>query len=276
MSHKNLRGQVIVLTGASSGIGEQAAYQLADQGAHLCLLARREDELRRVQQAIAQRGGRAQIYPVDLSDKAGIDACADKLLADHARIDVLVNNAGRSIRRPITEALDRLHDYERTIQLNYLGAVQLTLRLLPRFIAQQAGQVVNISTMSTQVPIPLFSAYLSSKSALESFTRSLAVELGGQGIAATTVYFPMVRTPMSSRTAIYQHMPMMDMATAAHWIVRAIETRGARITSPAGLLGSLVLTALPGPMIRVTRPLFALMDKRLSRKLRADQDKSVP
>lgn len=268
----SLQGKTIVLTGASSGIGECAAHQLAERGARLCLLARREDELVRVRDDIIARGGQVWIYPVDLADAAALEACADQLLADHPRIDALVNNAARSIRRPILETLDRFHDYERTMQLNFFGATRLTLKLLPRFLEQRSGQVVNISTMSTQVPIPLFSAYLASKSALESFSRSLAVEVGDKGIDVTTVYFPMVRTPMSSKTKIYKHMRMMDMEKAAGWIVEALEKKPARVASPVGTFGSVLLTALPGPVIRLTRPLFRRMDKKLKKKLGSDSN----
>lgn len=267
----DVRGKTIVLTGASSGIGECAAKQLAQAGARICLLARRADELERVKKDIEATGGKVWIYPVDLADAGALEACADLLLQEHARIDVLVNNAARSIRRPIVEALERMHDYERTMQLNYFGAVRLTLKLLPRFLAQGSGQVVNISSMSTQIPIPLFSAYLASKSALESFSRSLAVEVGHKGIAVTTIYFPMVRTPMSSKTTIYKHMRMMNMEEAAGWIVQAVEKRPARIASPVGNIGSVILSAVPGPVIRLTRPLFKRMDQRLQQRLQQDR-----
>ena len=267
----DIRGKTIVLTGASSGIGECAAKQLAQAGARVCLLARRTDELERVKQDIEAAGGLVWIYAVDLADAGALEACADQLLQEHPRIDVLVNNAARSIRRPIVEALERMHDYERTMQLNYFGAVRLTLKLLPRFLAQGSGQVVNISSMSTQIPIPLFSAYLASKSALESFSRSLAVEVGHKGIAVTTIYFPMVRTPMSSKTKIYKHMRMMNMEEAAGWIVQAVEKRPARIASPVGNFGSVILSAVPGPVIRLTRPLFKRMDQRLQQRLQQDR-----
>jgi NAD(P)-dependent dehydrogenase (short-subunit alcohol dehydrogenase family) len=259
-------GKVIVLTGGSSGIGEAAARRLAAAGATLCLVARREDELRRVQAAIETAGGRCHVYPANLADPDSLNACADRLLVEHPRLDVLVNNAARSIRRSIRESLDRVHDYERTMQLNYFGALRMTLRLLPRFLEQGEGQVINSSTMSAQIPIPLFPAYLASKSALDSFARSLAAEVGHRGIAVTTLYFPMVRTPMSSRTSIYRHMPMFSVEQAAGWIVRAVDERPARIGRPLGTLGELALAALPGPVTRHSQRFFRAMDRYLARR----------
>lgn len=275
MSRQNtsrIAGQTIVITGASSGIGEEAARQLARAGARVCLVARRAEELQRVCDGIVAEGGQAWSYPADLADAASVDACCAKLLADHARIDVLVNNAGRSIRRPLLESIGRVHDYERTMQINYFGALRLTLKLLPRFLEQRSGHVVNISTMSSQVPIPLFSAYLASKSALESFSRSLNAEMAHKGVTCTIVYFPMVRTPMSSRTDIYKHMPMMDTAKAARWIVEAAAKRPARVSSPMGTLGGLAMAALPGVVTRLSQPLFRQMDKQLKRKLDRDPE----
>lgn len=136
----SIAGKTILLTGSSSGIGAQAARQLARGGATVLLAARREDELRQVQAAIAAEGGRAFIYPCDLTDKAEVDTLVARVLAEHPNLDVLVNNAARSIRRPITEALDRLHDYERTMQINFTAAVNLTLKLLPHFLARGAAR----------------------------------------------------------------------------------------------------------------------------------------
>jgi short-subunit dehydrogenase len=263
-----LAGQVIVLTGSSSGIGAEAARQLARKGAVVCLVARREEQLREVQKEIEREGGKAFVYACDLSDRSSVEACAERILTEQPRIDVLVNNAAHSIRRPIERALDRLHDYERTVQLNYLGAVAMTLALLPRFLSQEQGHVVSVSSMSTQIPIPLFSAYLASKSALESFTRSLQAELGHKGISTTLVHFPMVRTPMSSRTAIYKYMPMMKVEKAADWLVAACEKHPARLTRPLGRIGSLLLAVSPGPATRLPQPLFRGMDRLLARRLK--------
>jgi short-subunit dehydrogenase len=269
----SLAGQTVVVTGASSGIGAHAARQMAKRGATVCLLARRFDELEQVRDRITSAGGTAHIYPVDLTDADAANAVIKQLLADHPRIDVLVNNAARSIRRPITESLDRVHDYERTININYLAAVRLTLGLLPRFLEQGHGHVVVSTSMSTQIPIPLFSAYLASKSALESFARSLSAELGGSavdggGITTTIVHFPMVRTEMSTATEIYQAMPMMSPRKAARWLVKAAESRPARVTSITGRVGELGMATAPGVITAVTRPLFRRMDASLACRTR--------
>lgn len=263
----NLHGKTVILTGSSSGIGEQAAIQLASLGAKVCLVARRTDELERVQNIIQQHGGQAWIYPVDITIDKDAKACIEKILTEHIKIDVLINNAARSIRRPITEALDRLHDFERTIQINYFAAVRLTLALLPHFLANGSGHIVNVSTMSTQVPIPLFSAYLASKSALESFSRSLKMELGDKGIDVSIIYFPMVRTPMSSKTVIYKHMRMLDTSTAARWLVKAVQQKPYRVTSTLGAISNTLLITAPNTIMNITRPFFHLMDQRLAKKL---------
>ncbi len=264
----SLDGRTVVITGASSGIGAHAARQMAERGATVCLLARRADELEQVRERITSDGGAAHVYPVDLADAEAADAVVKQLLADHPRIDVLVNNAGRSIRRPITESLDRAHDYERTININYLAAVRLTLGLLPRFLEQGHGHVVVSTSMSTQVPIPLFSAYLASKSALESFARSLSAELGDRGITTTMVHFPMVRTEMALATDIYEAMPMLSARKAAGWLVKAADSRPTRVTTMTGRLGDLGMATAPGVVTAMTRPLFRRMDATLARRTR--------
>ena len=261
-----IAGQTIVLTGASSGIGAEAARKLARLGATVCLLARREEELEGVRADIEAAGGTAYIYPVDLSDAEAVTKVAAQLLDEHPRIDALVNNAGRSIRRSILQSVDREHDYERTMAINYFGAVRLTLALVPRFIEQGRGHIVVSSSMSTQVPIPLFSAYLASKAALESFARSLAAELGHKGVSSTVVYFPMVRTEMSTATDIYQAMPMLSADKAANWLVKAVVDKPTRVTSIPGAAGELAMAALPGVVTRAAQPLFRRMDKSLAKR----------
>lgn len=262
-------GQVVVITGSSSGIGAAAARRLAARGATVCLLARREAELEAVAAAIRADGGDAHAHPVDLTDEASTRAAVDRILADHGRVDVLVSNAARSIRRPIVDSLDRLHDHERVMAINYFAAVRLIHFVLPSMLATGRGHVVVSSTLSTQVPIPLFSAYLASKSALESYVRSLSAELGHRGITTSTVHFPMVRTEMSGGTEIYRAMSMMSPDEAGRWIERAVVSRPSRITSAFGVAGETSMALLPGVVTRATAPFFRRMDRNLARRAAA-------
>lgn len=262
-------GLVIVITGSSGGIGAAAARRLAARGAIVCLLARREEELASVVAEIDGLGGRAHAYPVDLTDEDSSRDVVEQILLDHGRIDVLVNNAARSIRRSVTDSLDRLHDHERVMAINYFGAVRMTQLVLPSMLANGGGHIVISSTMSTQVPIPLFSAYLASKSALESFIRSLSAELGHRGITTSTVYFPMVRTEMSGGTEIYRAMKMMNSDDAGRWIERAVVSRPSRVTSLFGVAGETSMALLPGVVTRASAPLFRRMDRRLAQRAAA-------
>ena len=252
---------VIVITGASSGIGEQAALQLAQRGAQLCLVARRREELERVQALVAARGGAAAIYPADLSVEEEVDRCAAAILSEHGHADVLVNNAGRSIRRSIRNSLDRDHDFHRTMQINYFAAVRLTMRLLPRMIERGQGHIVNITSMAVQAATPGFAAYVASKYALEGYSRVLAAEMADRGVQVTVVHYPLVRTPMSSATEVYRKVRQMSPEQAARWIVRAIDKRPARVGT---LLGEAIETAnvlMPGITARWTGRVFRYMSK---------------
>ena len=266
-----MSSKTIVITGASSGIGEAAAKALAREGAHVCLVARREDELARVKSEIESEGGRASTYAADLSDMEAIDACCDAILKDHERVDVLINNAGRSIRRTIKESLDRFHDYERTMQLNYFGAVRMTLKLLPRFYKQRKGHIINVSSLSALVPTPRFSAYVASKSALDGFSRSIAAELIGDGIRVTTINYPLVKTPMTAPTKIYKYLPQMDVGIAAQWIVDAVKNKPARKTNLFGETFGLITAALPGTTARSFGFLFKTVGKRLQKRAEKEQ-----
>ena len=275
MSRQNtprIAGQTIVITGASSGIGEEAARQLARAGARVCLVARRAEELQRVCDSIVAEGGQAWSYPADLADAASVDACCAKLLAEHARIDVLVNNAGRSIRRPLLESIGRVHDYERTMQINYFAAVRMTLNLLPRFIEQGSGHVVNVSSVAALMTTPRFSAYLASKSALDAFTRSLRIELGHKGLQVTSINYPLVKTAMTAPTAVYKYLPQMEVDDAAGWIVEAVESRRAR-RAPLFALGFWLATAAaPAPTLKLLAGFYKRRLDKLKHKLEQEAD----
>ena len=275
-SPRSIEGLTIVITGASSGIGEEAAKQLARLGATVCLVARREEELARVRRQIGggrgKAGGKAFVYPADLSDNASIEACCDALLAKHKRIDVLVNNAGRSIRRPLRESLDRPHDFERTMQLNYFAAMRLSLRLLPRMLEQGSGQIINVSSVAALMSTPRFAAYIASKAALDAFSRSLRIELNDSGIAVTTLNYPLVKTAMTEPTKIYNYLPQMDVADAAGWIVDAVRTRPARRTTRLAQAFNVATAAAPGPALQLLGQFYKRMLARVQKRAaRLDQ-----
>ncbi len=245
-SRKRIKGRTIVITGASSGIGRAAALQLAAQGAHVVALARRAPELKRLLREIKAAGGSGSYYAVDLSDFDALDQTAATILARHGKVDVLVNNAARSIRRSITDSLERFHDYERCMQINYFAAVRLTLKLLPAMLKARSGHVINVLTWGTFLPSPRFSAYIASKCALEGFTKSLGAELRGRGIVATTIHYPLVHTPMIAPAAEhYRGVPGMTAENAGAWIVKAVRDRPARVAPGYAVLSGAHAFAFP-------------------------------
>jgi NAD(P)-dependent dehydrogenase (short-subunit alcohol dehydrogenase family) len=229
-------GRTVLVTGASSGIGRAAAKLLAAKGGHVIVVARRIEQLEAVRDEIVADGGQAFVYACDLSDPDAVEALTAEVLAAHPRVHILVNNAGRSIRRSVRNSQDRFHDYERTIQLNYLGAVKLILELLPQMREHHGGQIVNVSTEGVLVAPPRYSAYLASKAALDMFASSLAAEVLGDGVTVSTVHMPLVRTPMSAPTKIYERMPALSPEQAAELIGEAIAYRSKRVGTPVGSL----------------------------------------
>ncbi|KXP08163.1 short-chain dehydrogenase [Tsukamurella pulmonis] len=235
---RTLRGLRIVVTGASSGIGREAALQLAERGAHVIAVARRESEL---EELCALTGGEYRVC--DLTDTDAIDA----LITGLGEVDVLVNNAGHSIRRTIADSTERFHDYQRTMNLNYFAAVQLSLGVLPGMIERGRGQIVNVCTWGLLAnTFPKFSAYAASKNALAIFGRSLNAERPHPGVRATNVYYPLVRTEMIAPTAEYSGASALEPDEAGRWIVRAITHQPVEV-SPAALRALLPVVDLLSP-----------------------------
>ncbi|MQA74492.1 MAG: SDR family NAD(P)-dependent oxidoreductase [Solirubrobacterales bacterium] len=242
---KSVRGRVVMVTGASSGIGKSAALKIADAGGIVLLVARTPEKLEATREQIESGGGRAYIHRADLSDPADIDRMAGEVLAEHGHVDILVNNAGRSIRRSIALSYDRPHDFERTIQLNYLGAVRLILKLLPVMRRRKVGQIINVSSIGVQTNTPRFSAYIASKAALDAFSRSIASEVIDDGVQITTIFMPLVRTPMIAPTKMYDRFPTITPDEAAEMICEAIIHKPKRIATPLGTLGQLLYAINP-------------------------------
>src|SRR4051794_8268032 len=197
----SVAGRGALITCSSSRIRRAVAVRLGAAGATLVLVARTTSALEAVKAEIAAAGGTAYVHPCDLRDRDAVGRLAAEVLERYDGVDVLINNAGRSIRRPIDESYDRLHDYERCMRLNYFAPTQLTLALLPTMRDRRRGQIINVSTMGVQTSQSRFSAYIASKAALDAFSRSLAIEAHADGVRVTTVHPPLVHTPMSAATA---------------------------------------------------------------------------
>jgi NAD(P)-dependent dehydrogenase (short-subunit alcohol dehydrogenase family) len=245
-----VEGRVVVVTGASSGIGEATALALGEAGAEVLLVSRTRERLDAVADRIRLRDGQASVHPADLSSGEDADRLVAEILEQHKHVDVLVNNAGRSIRRPVKKAVDRPHDYERTMALNYFGPLRLILGFLPGMRRRRRGQIVNVSSMGVQFNAPRFSAYVASKAALDSFTRVLATEVEPRGIRCTTVHMPLVRTPMINPTEAYDRLPTLSPEAAAEWICEAVRSRPRQVDLPLALVGEVTDAVAPGLLRR--------------------------
>jgi thioester reductase-like protein len=240
-----INGRTALITGASSGIGRAAAMKVAAAGGIPLLVARSLDKLEETKAEIEAAGGTAYVYSADLSDLESIDALVARVLADHPAVDMLVNNAGRSIRRSVSLSYDRFHDYERTMQLNFFGAIKLIMALMPHMKERHSGHIVNVSSIGVQTNPPRFSAYVSSKAALDAFTRVVSSEVIGDGITFTTIHMPLVRTPMIAPTKIYDSFPTISPDEAADLICEAMRAKPKQINTRLGTFGEVSYALAP-------------------------------
>ncbi|HEU5454975.1 MAG TPA: SDR family NAD(P)-dependent oxidoreductase [Nocardioides sp.] len=240
-----LADRVVLVTGASSGIGEATARAAAARGAVVLLVARRREELARVHQGIEAAGGRAATYPCDLTDGAAVEALVEQVLGEYGAVDYLVNNAGRSIRRSLELSYDRFHDFERTMAVNYFGPVRLTLGLLPAMRRQRFGHVVNILSWGVQLKAPKFAAYLASKTALDTWSRIAGRETYADNVTFTNMRFSLVHTAMVVPTDNYEDRRGLTPEQAAERVVRALEDRPLTVDTGVGRAGELLNIVAP-------------------------------
>ncbi len=259
-------GKVVVVTGASSGIGRATAIMMADAGAKVCLVARSEEGLTETKTEIEAAGGEAHIYPCDLTDLAACDALIDRVIAELGGIHILVNNAGRSIRRSIQHSYDRFHDFERTMQLNYFGSLRLIMRCLPHMTQAREGHFVNISSIGVLSNAPRFSAYVASKAALDAFSRCASSEFSDTGVAFTTINMPLVKTPMIAPTKIYDHVPMITAEEAADMVKQAVIYRPQRIATRLGVFAQVLHAVAPKVAEIVMNSAFRMFPDSAGRK----------
>jgi len=270
-----LSGRTVLVTGASSGIGEATARAVAARGATVLLVARRADELERVRSEIEADGGRAAAYACDLTDVAdggAVDLLVKRVLDEHGPVDYLVNNAGRSIRRSLHLSYDRFHDVERSLAINFLGPVRLTLGLLPAMRGQRFGHVVNVVTWGVQMKAPKFTAYIASKTALDVWSRAAGRETYGDNVTFTNIRFALVHTAMSAPTEAYQGLKGRSPEQAAATVVRALEDRPLTVSTVPGRVGEVLNLVAP----RLSDAVFHRLDRRMpdSRAARGSGTKS--
>lgn len=240
-----VQGRVVLVTGGSSGIGKATLQKIAEAGAIAITVARDAQKLEDTRRELEAAGLTIHTYTADIASKEDCEALVKTLNETHGGVDILINNAGRSIRRGIENSFDRFHDFERTMELNYFGALRLTMGLLPGMITKQKGHVINISSIGVLTNAPRFSAYVASKAAMEAWTRCAASEFADRRIDFTTINMPLVKTPMISPTKLYEQVPTLTPEEAANLVVDAIIHKQVRIATRLGIFGALIHSLMP-------------------------------
>jgi short-subunit dehydrogenase len=269
-----IKGKKVLITGASSGIGLETAIKVGEAGGEVILVSRTREKLEEVAEKVREAGGTAHVHPADLSDLDDIERLAKEVLDEHEGVDVLINNAGRSIRRSVAASYDRFHDYERTMQLNYFGALKLILAFLPGMRERKSGHIINVSSIGVQTNTPRFSAYVASKSALDAFSRCTAPEVVGDNVKFTTVYMPLVRTPMIAPTDIYKAFPTLTPDEAAQMLCDAMIDKPKRMASRLGTFGEVLYAVSPKTVDIVLNTAYNLFpDSKASKKKKGEDGK---
>ncbi|MEZ5570965.1 MAG: SDR family oxidoreductase [Halioglobus sp.] len=243
---RKVKGKVVVVTGATSGIGKECALRLAAAGATVLLVARTVSKLDEVLDEIAVAGGTARVYSCDVSNDKDCEKLVASVLKEHGHVDILINNAGRSIRRSVRYSYQRFHDFERTMDLNYFGALRLILGFLPSMEQRKSGQIINISSIGVLTSPPRFSAYVASKAALDAFSLCAAPEFAADNIDFTTIYMPLVRTPMIAPTNLYKAFPTLSPEQARDLVIKAIISKPKRMSTRLGVAGAVAQATMPG------------------------------
>jgi NAD(P)-dependent dehydrogenase (short-subunit alcohol dehydrogenase family) len=249
-----ISGKNVLVTGASFGVGEATARKVAAAGATVLVVARSADRLHDLAASINAGGGKAVAYPTDLTDEVAVGALTKQIGEEHGALDIVVSNAGKSLRRSLHDQYDRPHDFQRTIDINYLGPIQLLLGVLPAMREQHRGHIVNVSSVAVRVPPgPQWGVYQASKGAFDRWLRSVAPELHADGVDVSSVYFALVRTRMIEPTPILRKLPGLDPDEAADVIAKAIIQRPRTIAPPWVGPVELASVLLAGPADRAAR-----------------------
>ncbi len=242
-----ITGKTILITGGTSGIGQATALKLAAAGSAKAIVVcgRDQEKIDDTMKLAKKHGVKIVAYQADVSDEVGCAAFVKSLEEKHGGVDILVNNAGRSIRRALESSYDRFHDFHRTMDVNYFGALRITMGVLPGMTAKKKGHVINISSIGVLTNAPRFSAYVASKAALDAWTRCASSEFSDRGVNFTTINMPLVKTPMIAPTKIYNNVPTLEPEEAADMIIRAIVYKPVRIATRLGIAGEVLHALAP-------------------------------
>jgi short-subunit dehydrogenase len=212
--------KTIVLTGASSGIGACLAKELGKQGATVILLARRLNALQDLQKEIQNAGGKAFAYPLDVSHKEDVQACASLLLKQHAPLHILINNAGIMSLAPFEQL--PLERHEEIVQTNLLGSLYLTHALLPHFLEQKKGHIVFVASLVGHVNMKNFNTYSATKFALVGLSEGLRAEMHGKGITVQTLCPPATQTPLLGSPEVAEKFKAIPVEKVVHCLLRGM------------------------------------------------------
>ena len=256
ITREHFSGKWVLVTGASHGIGRALTEQLISAGANVFLIARSEADLRLLCAKAKQMGSSADYCAIDLRDREKLELLCQKLRETLPRLDYFFCNAGKSIHRKINDAQDRLHDYDRTMDLNYRSLVALSLAILPAFKASK-GSIIYSSSVSTLYPMaPGWSAYHASKSAANTWCETADSEFAPLGVHVQIAYLPLVHTAMSDVNKQYKHLPAYTPADAANILLK-LAIRKVRTYKPWWAKFS-------APIAYLFAPIIHLYYKRLS------------
>jgi NAD(P)-dependent dehydrogenase (short-subunit alcohol dehydrogenase family) len=269
---RRVRNKHVVVTGASSGIGLDCALKLGAAGATVILAARTPSKLQDTVDRIRADGGKAFAYACDLSDMGDCDRFIRQVLDEHRHVDILINNAGRSIRRSVKHSFDRFHDFERTMQLNYFGALRLIFGFAPKMLERKSGHIINISSIGVLASPPRFSAYVASKAALDAFSWCAAPEFADSNVRFTTINMPLVRTPMIAPTKLYDALPALSPDEAAEMVMSAVIDKPKRVATGLGLTGAVAQAVAPGLSEFVLNQAFRLFPDSAAARGAGDDD----